>query len=210
VDKETALDAGFDQDVGANIQRYRAARGMSQSELADRLSEGGEKVHQQTVQKIEKGTRPLRFSEAIRIASILELPTSELTNPSPTSAANARMNERLIRVSHASEVVKQGVAKLAEELLKLAVTYGRSTVAEPKPSGVLLGKARYQLHLDWGARLGEDILAALQDPTRESSMAAKSTAEALNDVVERASQYDGSLGIVVDNAIRGLDDAPNT
>ncbi len=61
--------------VGENIRRLREARGFSQTELARYL---GESYRQQTVLKVEKGTRPLKLAEAVKIAEVLAVEVKDL------------------------------------------------------------------------------------------------------------------------------------
>lgn len=62
-----------DKVIGENVQRFRTAKGLSQAQLAEALN-----VAQQTILKIEKGTRPLRYTEAAAIAQTLDIPLDAL------------------------------------------------------------------------------------------------------------------------------------
>ena len=63
----------FDVMVGKNVQVLRESIGISQSKLADAVSgQGPSSLHQQTIVKIEKGTRPLKLSEAVELAWALD------------------------------------------------------------------------------------------------------------------------------------------
>jgi transcriptional regulator with XRE-family HTH domain len=68
----------FNQRVGANVQRFRKATGMSQADLASQLTERGLSFQQPTVLKVERGSRPLKFEEACAIAAILEISLTSL------------------------------------------------------------------------------------------------------------------------------------
>jgi transcriptional regulator with XRE-family HTH domain len=68
----------FNERVGANLQRFRQESGMSQSDLAHELASRGLPAQQQTILKIEKGARPLRFEEAAAIGEILGISTEVL------------------------------------------------------------------------------------------------------------------------------------
>lgn len=57
--------------VGENLRRLRLASGLSQGQLAARLTEQGIPFRQQTILKIEKGRQPLRLYEATAIAHVL-------------------------------------------------------------------------------------------------------------------------------------------
>lgn len=54
-----------------HMKRLRESKGMSQSELARQLKQRGLSYHQQTVQRVEGGDRPIRLDEAFQIASVL-------------------------------------------------------------------------------------------------------------------------------------------
>ncbi|MBD3942802.1 helix-turn-helix transcriptional regulator [Microbacterium sp. NEAU-LLC] len=74
----------YEHAVGQAIRLRRMTSGLSQSELADRLSRMGFSMMQTTVAKIEAGTRPLRLSEFVGIAHALGMPwQSLLAEPSP-------------------------------------------------------------------------------------------------------------------------------
>lgn len=68
----------FDARVGANLKAVRQRAGKTQAELAEMLTEAGYPMHQQTILKIESGSRPLRLSEATVIAEKLSVPLSLL------------------------------------------------------------------------------------------------------------------------------------
>jgi transcriptional regulator with XRE-family HTH domain len=63
---------------GRTVQRFRKAVGMSQTDLAQALTERGASFQQQTVLKVEKGSRPLKLDEAALIADILTVPVFDL------------------------------------------------------------------------------------------------------------------------------------
>ncbi|MFJ4999890.1 helix-turn-helix transcriptional regulator [Microbacterium sp. NPDC088619] len=55
----------------ANMKSAREAIGMTQTDLAHRLKDMGLPFHQQTVQRVETGLRPVRLDEAFAIAMVL-------------------------------------------------------------------------------------------------------------------------------------------
>jgi transcriptional regulator with XRE-family HTH domain len=89
--------------VGANIARFRVARGLSQAELAAQLG-----VAQQTVAKIEKGTRPLKYSEAYKVAQILDVTISAFGSQRPESA---EAESNVVRLQHK---FRQAIDKMGE------------------------------------------------------------------------------------------------
>lgn len=63
-----------------NLLRMRERRGMTQTELANELRAEGLPFHQQTIQRIENGERPVRLNEAYRIAAALGAQLEEMTS----------------------------------------------------------------------------------------------------------------------------------
>jgi len=61
-----------------NIARHRKAAGMSQADVAEKMTEYGVKWFAQTVQKVENGTRTLRFDEAVYLARTLGIELGQL------------------------------------------------------------------------------------------------------------------------------------
>lgn len=124
-------DFDFDQIVGSNVGIYRTARGLSQSGLAAAMSADGDHVHPQTIQKIEAGTRPLRYAEALRIARVLEIGVDELAAPSGVGVA-------------ATVATTQ---KARNELTWAALELGKE-----------LGKLACAVHADEGTRVSDALL----------------------------------------------------
>jgi transcriptional regulator with XRE-family HTH domain len=62
------------------MQRLREAHGMTQTDLARQAKSHGLKFHQQTIQRIESGQRPIRLGEAHVIASIFGVHLEEMTS----------------------------------------------------------------------------------------------------------------------------------
>lgn len=60
------------------MKRLRAARGLSQAELAERVAKLGGNLYQQTIAKIESGQRAVRLQEADLIAQALRSSVSEM------------------------------------------------------------------------------------------------------------------------------------
>lgn len=187
----------FDELMGANIQRYRTAAGLSQAELAETLSESGEQMHQQTIQKIEKGARPLRLSEALRIAGVLGVSIEVLARPTPETDTSLRVQSRNRAVLTAARSVEESIARLSDELLKLAVVYARAVGAEQKPSAVIAERAKSLLDHDWA------LSASLID--RLGGEPGDTARQVLSRVIERAAGYDEATGLLAENAVIGVD-----
>jgi len=66
LDKDTA-----DARLAENVRKMREQAGMSQAALAEQMRKRGHNWLQQTVGRIESGTQPVRYSEAVALAAIL-------------------------------------------------------------------------------------------------------------------------------------------
>lgn len=71
-----------------NMRSTREASGISQTQLAKQLNDAGLPYHQQTVQRVEEGKRPVRLNEAFVIARALEVDISVLLKPATTMGIN--------------------------------------------------------------------------------------------------------------------------
>ncbi|WP_166787032.1 helix-turn-helix domain-containing protein [Cryobacterium sinapicolor] len=70
-----------ERQVGKEIKAQRINSGLSQSDLAKRMSELGFQMEQSTIAKIENGNRPFRLAELFALSGILNVPeTAFLTS----------------------------------------------------------------------------------------------------------------------------------
>lgn len=67
-----------DMLVSAHISHFREVAGISQTELARRMSERGFKWTQSTVYKVESGNRNLGFAEGVALAQVLGVQADDL------------------------------------------------------------------------------------------------------------------------------------
>lgn len=90
----------WERRLGLSIRQERQRVGLSQAEVAERMSARGFSVIQTTIAKIEAGTRPLRISEFVGIAhalgttwhSLLAVSDSVLEEDDPLAHLEARLN----------------------------------------------------------------------------------------------------------------------
>jgi transcriptional regulator with XRE-family HTH domain len=82
----TQPPTNLNKRLGANIQRLRKAKGMSQADLARELTARGFPFQHQGILKLEGGARPLRFAEGLAIAEIFDVNPAMLSDP-PTEVA---------------------------------------------------------------------------------------------------------------------------
>lgn len=103
------VDNRLDVAIGANIQRWRKAAGVSQSDLAKLVGSGW---RQQTVVKVEQGTRPLKLAEAIAIANVLRLEVAHIYQ-------GATETEQAAQVHGQAQTVQNRYQKAVEETARL-------------------------------------------------------------------------------------------
>lgn len=72
--EQTSAEAAF----AANLRSARAARGLTQAQVAEGMARAGFKWHPPTVYKVENGERQIQFGEALELASILGLGIDEM------------------------------------------------------------------------------------------------------------------------------------
>jgi transcriptional regulator with XRE-family HTH domain len=107
------VSTNFNKRVGENIQLLRKAKGMSQANLARELSARGFAFQQQGVLKLEGGTRPLRFEEALALAEILGVNLAMLADRPAQAQAAAK---QLLHVLTNMADVAQRIADLQHDL----------------------------------------------------------------------------------------------
>jgi transcriptional regulator with XRE-family HTH domain len=76
----------IEANFAGNVRTHREARGISQEELAQRMTERGFGFSQATVWKIEQGKRPVKIDEAAALADALGLITWSSLFASPQDA----------------------------------------------------------------------------------------------------------------------------
>lgn len=74
--RPTVVSVGWEDDidvlVGSSLRVLRTNADLTQGELAERLAAHGVPMSQQTIAKIESGSRSLRLSEAVAIVQALD------------------------------------------------------------------------------------------------------------------------------------------
>lgn len=91
MDPDEALDIlhrPWEYNFRQNMKSARVASGISQTQFAKQLNEAGLPYHQQTVQRVEDGKRPVRLNEAFVIAQALEVDISVLLKPATIMGIN--------------------------------------------------------------------------------------------------------------------------
>ncbi|BDQ19718.1 hypothetical protein RQN9TF_10930 [Rhodococcus qingshengii] len=99
------------KEVAASLRAVREHLGLNQSEVADRLRVVGINFSQEVMSRIDCGTRPLRFTEAVWLAEVLGVDISTLAE-SVTSSDDRRTD----LLAH---VKRQRINELRAELAEL-------------------------------------------------------------------------------------------
>lgn len=114
---------GADQNFAVNVRHYREQIGLSQEELAQRMSERGFGFTQATVWKIEQGKRAVRVGEAVALAAALELPRWLHLVQDPQSFGHAAEIEAANRRAYtAFEAIKAATAEFLEAQTHIGVS----------------------------------------------------------------------------------------
>ena len=74
-------DTPWESNFREEMKRIRQLLGWTQTDLANQVKNFGLPFHQQTIQRIEKGERPVRLDEAYAIAQCLESDLASMTAP---------------------------------------------------------------------------------------------------------------------------------
>jgi transcriptional regulator with XRE-family HTH domain len=180
----------FDKLVGSNVQTYRTAKGLSQSDLAAAMSEGGEHMHQQTILKIEKGTRPLRYSEALRICRALGISPEELAEGEGQAGIKAAYLERFERLSQMQSELDDFAKRLAPILVELAafLSLWRHHVERFPDAREQVEWAELSIRKDWGRSLDTSIDRALRNVPLLGEISPEYDAPTYREILKRIVQ----------------------
>lgn len=116
------LSTSIDQNIAASVRAYREARGVSQDELAQRMSDRGFGFSQATVWKIESGQRPVKASELVALADALDVLTPmDLMSEPGVAGHRARMRSAVRGAQDAYGTLKAAAAAYLEAQFEVAV-----------------------------------------------------------------------------------------
>lgn len=116
-------------EFGRRVKQLRRAEGLTQAQLAERLSQWGRSYHQTTVAKLEAGTRPTSLEELIPLAAALGVSQREFfEDPSPADQAAHRVRlaeQELLALRSEFGLAHTRLAQLRDELQAAAARYER-------------------------------------------------------------------------------------
>lgn len=160
----------FDQLVGSNVTRFRKARGLSQADLAAAISDDGDLVHQQTIQKVEKGTRPLKYSEAIHISNVLGISPVDLCDSPMRAESNGHFMRAIGAVTSAQKDLDAAAERLIRALVLLGgyISFHEDGSEQFQPDAHLVEHAKRLLNVNWGDALLAKMREILDSPLAAS------------------------------------------
>lgn len=113
----------IDGNIATNIRAYREARGISQEDLAGRLSAIGIPFSQATVWKVENRQRPLKAAELIAVADVLGLRTAMPLTLKPDTASHLiDLQQARARAATAWNMIKDAATDYLEAQIELGIT----------------------------------------------------------------------------------------
>lgn len=101
----------WEERFRAQMEDLRSARQITQTALAEQVRERGFPFHQQTIAKIENGTRPVRLDEAYVIADVLGSSVPQMVLP----LKQARDLQRLTDAWRTASRLRYAVLRAAAE-----------------------------------------------------------------------------------------------
>lgn len=88
-------ERGPEATLAEELRKWRAARGWSQQDVADRMSRNfGYGWHQTTVARIEGRARPLRLNETVALAMLFDVDLAQLLRPPQATVAEIEQLRR--------------------------------------------------------------------------------------------------------------------
>ncbi len=163
----------IDRNIAANVRAYREAAGISQEELAQRMTDCGFGFSQATIWKIESGQRPVRASELIALTDALgvSLATSLTREPEATKYT-IQLKQTSAAASAAYHAVKEAAAAYLEAQVQLLFAAREAHDA---------GLGVTELYTSWLTTQAEEaVIEARVDQGHEATLS-----EHLNDEVEK-------------------------
>jgi transcriptional regulator with XRE-family HTH domain len=187
----------YDVRIGTNLARMRTARRLSQAELAENVG-----VAQQTIAKIEKGTRPLKYAEALRICRALKLPIAFLAEEERHTASSAALLTETTEMRSFANELGEFADHLAPRLVQLAymIALINSGSDEDQPARYHYDNAISWLQTDWGELLNERLMSALSAERDISAIRPDLSADTYGEVLGRITQLNLKEYVADDDA----------
>jgi len=166
---------------GIFAQRLYALRktaGLTQEQLADRMTMAGNAMHRSAIAKIESGDRSVSVGEAVQFAAVLGADLGEMTTDRSSDTERERAHrarvELQVRVRSLWHLAEERHRLLEEAQLLYENAAERLKAAQRELSALLLPGFHPDLQAEFAAQLGkpartasiEESLAAFSEPLR--------------------------------------------
>lgn len=201
-----------DARIGKNLAALRVSAGLSQGELAEKIG-----VAQQTVAKMEKGTRPLKYGEAVAISECLKTPLSALADTEGGVDSTAVMLTAMQQMNIIESSLERRSDAMARYLWTIAVRLNAIQLgrrSQPRDWETILERAMAYLETDWGSEFNDKlkhavrsrcfdmgILAVVDDVSYQAILTniastdfAAASASGLDDAVDAEPVHPSTLG----------------
>ncbi len=165
-----------DERFAESFRKRREMLGLSQSEVAEKMTERGFACHQQTIAKVERGARSVRIGEAQALAAIVETSVDYLMMPT-----DAAIYDRLLITERSkSKRLYEALVENTSDLLKLQMEL-HSAIEKAKEVG---GE-----RIEKSIRLATERLAFTPD---------RALVQAVQDLAEDAMRKRDDLDVVME------------
>jgi DNA-binding XRE family transcriptional regulator len=122
---------GNEQQFAVHLRGYRERAGMTQAEVAEAMQDAGYGwIHQQTIDRIEKGQQRPRLGVAVALARIVGAELADLLRPPQVVTAAWQVLDRVRDVLAAERGAKRAAAEVEAARSRLA---GAISLAEDGP-----------------------------------------------------------------------------
>ncbi len=136
--EKTSAEAAF----AANLRSARAARGLTQAQVAEGMARAGFKWHPPTVYKVENGERQIQFGEALELARILGLSIDEMATVDGDTQKHLEMEETCRHLAEKGRKLLDEIIDYRELALKLEIQLEETPNQEKTFSAEDLGHLR--------------------------------------------------------------------
>ena len=110
-------------NLATNLRQIREDHGLSQEQLAARMTERGFGFSQATIWKIEQGKRPVKISEAVALADAVGFDFwTTLLNPPGSASHYLRLQAANRKASEAYAALKVAAAQYVQTQLEMSLT----------------------------------------------------------------------------------------
>lgn len=164
--KDRRLILSAEQLAGQELKRLRNERGWSQEEVARRMTASGYDWHQTTVGRTESAARPLRVNEAVVLATIFEVPITQLLVPAAMKLSDVEgeikdTEEALAEVKKMLEEFQLKMEEFSAIQHHVTETYRKITSATEGLEGRLKLLREIQRIIKAGHHMPPDLAAQL-------------------------------------------------